>query len=362
MGTTNKKVYFELMRILSCGLVIFNHLKGYTLYQISSGSKQFFYMCLTMITRINVPIFFMISGALLLKKNEDIQFVIKKRILRVVILLLVFEGAIFTLNKYCALRDGLEYEYTFVKYIYGFFKRDIDGTVAYWYMYAYLGFLFALPFMQRIAKEFKKMDFIVIVALHFITSSLLPMLNILLVKANLPKLTLSTDFQVPFAFVKAFFYPLLGYYLEYHVDVTKFKAKHLISLIGLGITGIVLSNLCTLYEGRTTGKYTQNYVQLFDYLTAIVVFLIVKYLFVAKRPSLSSGKIGKVICFCGSLTLGIYLLEPFFKKLWFDKYNAWAEPLLPTLLVSIGWVVISMILGSLVTFVMKKIPGVKKLL
>ena len=88
---TSKKTYFEFMRIIACALVIFNHLRGYSLYGISSGLKQFLYMTLTMITRINVPLFFMISGALLLEKQEDIKIVFKKRVSRIVIIMLLFE-------------------------------------------------------------------------------------------------------------------------------------------------------------------------------------------------------------------------------------------------------------------------------
>ena len=76
--TTSKKVYFELIRIIAIGLVLFNHLSGYTLYQISSGPKQWVYMFFTMVTRINVPLFLMISGALLLRKDEEYPIVIKK--------------------------------------------------------------------------------------------------------------------------------------------------------------------------------------------------------------------------------------------------------------------------------------------
>ena len=78
--TNDKKIYFELMRVIAVGLVIFNHIDGYTLYQVSSGSAQWFYMFLTMITRINVPLFFMISGALLLRKQEEFPLVLKKRV------------------------------------------------------------------------------------------------------------------------------------------------------------------------------------------------------------------------------------------------------------------------------------------
>ena len=64
-----KKIYFEWMRILACGLVIFNHLEGYTLYKSSIGIKQGLYMLLTMITRINVPLFFYDFRNLTIKKR-----------------------------------------------------------------------------------------------------------------------------------------------------------------------------------------------------------------------------------------------------------------------------------------------------
>ena len=65
----DKKPYFEYMRIVAIALVIFNHLPGYNLYTISTGYKQAIYMTITMITRINVPLFLMISGALLLGRR-----------------------------------------------------------------------------------------------------------------------------------------------------------------------------------------------------------------------------------------------------------------------------------------------------
>lgn len=80
----NKKIYFEIMRIIACTLVLFNHLPGYMLFNKSSGLKQMGYMTLTMLTRINVPIFFMISGALLFGRSDDFISVQKKRTLRII--------------------------------------------------------------------------------------------------------------------------------------------------------------------------------------------------------------------------------------------------------------------------------------
>lgn len=52
-----KKTYYEWIRLIACFFVIFNHLKGYVLFMNASGVKQLFYMLLSVITKINVPLF-----------------------------------------------------------------------------------------------------------------------------------------------------------------------------------------------------------------------------------------------------------------------------------------------------------------
>lgn len=221
MIQNQKKIYFELMRILACGLVIFNHLKGYYLYSMSNGIKQFMYMCLTMITRVNVPLFFMISGALLLKKDENIILILKKRILRIALVLFLFEGIILTVYKLIAIISGQEFEYTIISYLNGVLGNNLSGTGAYWYLYAYLGFLFMLPFMQRVAKKFTKEEFIMLLIVHFVVDSFIPLWNVIGDMLGFQSVRLCSDFVVPFAFTKAFFYPLIGYYLEYNIDIRK---------------------------------------------------------------------------------------------------------------------------------------------
>ena len=64
----------------------------------------------------------------------------------------------------------------------------------------------------------------------------------------------------------------------------------------------------------------------------------------------------------GSMTLGIYLLDPFFKLFLYAKYQDIAEPVFPTLIVSMGWVLISMVLGGILTCILKKLPSIKELI
>ena len=359
----NKKIYFEIMRVIACALVIFNHLPGYLLFTIPGGSKQFLYMCLTMITRFNVPLFFMISGALLFQKNEDFLCVLRKRFSRIVALLIVFDLLLVLITKINSLSSGSEYNISIIDLLVGILKNTIPGSEPYWYLFSYLGILFILPFLQRAAKNITRVEMISLLILHFLVSSLFPLINILCTYKGVDiSVSIYGSFLVPFALEKPFFYTLLGYYLEYNVDVKKIKLPHICLLIISAVIGVVLSNVCTILDYRINGAYSQNYVQLFDYVTTIVAFILIKYIYIVKIEKRTGDRFNRIICFMGSMTLGIYMLDPCFKLIFYEKFNSWASSFLPTLIVSIGWIVISMVLGTICTAILKRIPVIKKII
>ena len=102
----NKRVYFDIMRVIACAQVIYGHKEGYLLFMSTTGWKQFVYMSLTMITRLCVPLFFMISGALLLPKDEDFPTAFKKRFLRTFAVLLFFSTLLFAAHRIHAVLTG----------------------------------------------------------------------------------------------------------------------------------------------------------------------------------------------------------------------------------------------------------------
>ncbi len=357
-----RKRYVDILRIVAIFLVIFNHLPGYTLYQNSSGVKQFIYMIITMVTRINVPMFFMISGALLLGKTETFSEILKKRVSRFVAVICIFGAGIYT--EYYIIRsviNDIEFEFSLKRYIRGMLEGNLDGCGSYWFIYAYLGFLFMLPFLQRIAKELTNWDFWGLVILHFLFYSLLPFVNILLDMIGYNKISITSSFLVPLATIQSVFYPLLGYYIDKKIDISKIKLSTMIKLAITALGGMLLSCFCTYYEKGQTGTYSQNYVQMFDYLTTIVIFLWVKYIFTQKTMILEHPK-AKIITKISSLTFGMYLLDPYIKSLIYQKYNLFAEALMPTLVVSLLWCVISMLVGGCITVVLTKLPILKKIL
>lgn len=355
-----KKVYFEFMRIIAVGLVIFNHLPGYTLYMSSEGIKQWLYMFFTMTTRINVPLFLMISGALLLGKEEDFEKVIKKRVFRFILIIFIFETGFVLLNYFLAICKSNQYSFSIKNYIYGIFAGNIE--ISYWYLYAYLGMLLMLPFMQRIAKKMNKQDFYVLLILQFILSSFIPILNFILNRVSIESIKISDDFSVPLATFRVLFYPLIGYYIDRNINVKTLKKKDILKMIIIAFAGIFVASICTYYEGKISGGYTQNYVQLFDYLITIIVFIIVKYMFTVLWPNLSYGKTASIICIVGSLTFGIYLLDPYFRAIFYETYAQFINKIIPKFVGSIGWCIISMFLCGIVTYILKKVPVLKKII
>lgn len=362
MYTVKRKAYLEIIRIVAVLLVIYNHLPGYHLYMVSSGMKQGITMFLAMLTRSNVPLFLMVSGTLLLSRTEDFIQVFKKRVIRICLTILIFECGIFLYHSLTALYYGGSNDLTIIYFLLGMISGTLQDTGSYWYLYAYLGMLLTLPFLQRIAKKMERQDFWALLILHFVFSSMIPIIEILLPLIGIDGFRLSYDFNVPFATMKILFYPLLGYYIDNIIDMQHFKRRHIFLINFAALIGIILSCLCTYYEGAKMGAYTQNYVQLFDYVTAIAIFVSVKYMTTVAFPKLVEGKLEKGFCLIGSLTFGIYLLDPLIKLFLYDAFEAWMEPLLPTLFVSIGWCLVSLVLGGFCAFILKKIPLLRKIM
>jgi surface polysaccharide O-acyltransferase-like enzyme len=319
-------------------------------------------MSISIIARINVPLFFMISGALLLPKNESYKKVFQKRIVRFIILLFGWMFIFYLAHKLRAVYLGEPYEFKISTYLYGTLNRSLDDTIPYWYFYSYLGFLCMLPFLQRMAKGMSKTDFYVLLGFHFLFTSFLPVINLIFQYFNLPQISIYSDFSIPLATTRSIFYPLIGYYLDQKVDMKEWKESKILRLIMLMIV-TVFSTIIVIYIDKCiNGAYSTNFIQLFDYMLAIYSFLLIKYFFEIKNTEIFSEKQINYICMAGSLTLGIYILDPLFKIFIYPYYESLLFPTFPVILISFLWVIISMFLGGFTTYLLKKIPVIKKLI
>ncbi len=166
MIKSKHKVYLDLLRILAIYLVLFSHtgLIGNKLYTTASNKAlQILYAMFDCFRTINNPLLFMISGALLLGKNENLDVIWRKRVLRFMVCLLLFSYVQAIWNYYCSPNVD---EFN----PWNIFKKLLSGPIRsqYWYLYSYISFLVMLPFLRNIAQQMNDVQFKYLLALTLI--------------------------------------------------------------------------------------------------------------------------------------------------------------------------------------------------
>lgn len=333
--------WIDFLRIFACMLVIFNHTNGYGLFLTTShrGGIRFIYLVIAMCVRCNVPLFFMISGALLLnRENEDIYSTWRHRIVPTFIILVVV-SAIY----YITTVDLKKYSFmTFCRLLF-------EGKVStpYWFLYSYIAYLVMSPYLKMIVCRMRSQDFKYFCAIHMIIWVSEPIINLFFQICGYEALIFKLE--VPIMSENMIFYPIIGGYLLNNETCLKNIARWSF----FAIIGNLIAIWCTIFSGNKFG-YSENFVQMFDWATAIVVFITSKYLF--ERYFLKMERYKKLLSFLASLTFGIYLIDPILRKPFWNIVNSITEPHMITLLASLVWVFFSMCVGGLITYWLKHIP------
>ena len=94
-----KRLDFEVLRLIAIFGVVFNHSqeRGFELYMVQNVSPVNYCasLLLGILCKISVPLFFMVSGGLLLHQEEPLSAVLKKRASRILIALILFSGILY---------------------------------------------------------------------------------------------------------------------------------------------------------------------------------------------------------------------------------------------------------------------------
>ena len=349
-----RKSYLDFLRILAAFLVMVHHSELAELYHTGGhGPRGIFVLsCVTCFVVINVPMFFLISGALLLGKEEPGRAVYGKRIGR--FLLLTFFASSFTYIFRC-------YSDFHVKnFFWGFFAGNMDVT--HWYLYAYLGFLVCVPFLRRAVRGMTHTDAIVLVCLRFLFGSLLPVLGYISNYKGYSEVPFSSAFSVPLATVDILFYPIMGYYLEEKLPWEKADWKWAALSFAVLVGGIAASAVVTCHALLQMGS-SGGYLRLFVYSTAMVTFVLTKYLFT--RPHAESRVrqgFETVLKTLSPLMLGVYILDPVLRPVVKPMLIGWMGNGVSPILTSLWYCVFGMAVYSGITWVLKKLPVLGKIL
>lgn len=335
-----KRIYIEVLRIIAAFLVIVNHTVNTIFLNIPISTTWYVSVACLYISKIAVPIFLMISGALLLSKRDTPKKYLT-RIIRCVIMIVLF-----TIINFAYIYRGQDVSFSL-------FLDSLFGCVtsAYWYLYLYLGILIMLPILQKLAQALLKKE----IQLFLVIS--------LVIGGGIPLLTVFTGLAVYPKFLSVLFSPylgimFLGYYIEKYVTITKSKAwvSSLIFSISILLQVLLTRYLYTLDQN--------NFMQLDDCtfltitLSAACIYMSVKYIFTSINIS---PTLCKIISYVGGLTLGIYLWGDMFIRILGPMYEHLKSQMYIMVAVLIFQICIYLC-GAVCTAVMKLIPYIKKLL
>lgn len=341
MGT-KRIVYYDLLNIAACFCVICLHC-NVMVHTYVPGENWMAALFVEVVCYWAVPIFFMLSGANLMRFRDryDVPTFFKKRFVKILIPFLAWSTIIYVV------RHGIEANsptFGIGEFLLLIPTNGIEAV--YWFFFPLFAVYLAMPVLSLLADHKRTLTYAVAVA--FILQSLCPLI------AGLFDLPWNTDLSLPVAGGYVI-YALTGYLLA----TTNISRKLRFALYGLGIASFALRYFYTLFGSVETGVLDAS---LFNYMLptalfpAVAVFLWFKHHDWKRMPNLERK--ASVIARISSCSFGIYLIH----KLILDDiiFRMLGVPINSILLRIIGPFILYGICLAIVLLI-KKIPVLKNL-
>lgn len=349
------KIEVDILRIIAIILVIYNHTStdGYAYFTTFfdktipgyTSAVYLIYMFISVLCKVAVPIFFMISGFLLLGKIETYSVIFKHRILKQVIVLVIISLLYYSIST--TIKD---------KSIAGFLEALYSGTIngSFWFLYAYISFLLLLPFLRKMVNNMEKKEYYYLVLLVIIFKTLIPVLQYLLfvdmVKINAyMSIGSFADYAV--------LYPLLGYGIaKYPLTLKQKKYLYISAMILIEIV-MILTSFNILLTKRVDEEIYAKFFPCCEMVSSLSVYSIITDL----SKKIKNEKIKSIIKTIGSCVFGVYLLHIIFLALLRPCFEG-MKNYLPVFLSIWIYILFIFLICAIITYLLKKIPGIRKLL
>lgn len=336
--------YLDLLNIIAIISVIAMHCNGivHGNPNIKAWNTSLIVEC---ICYFAVPIFFMISGANLMKYREryNTKEFFKKRCLKVLIPFIAWAIIMFIFKIFITKSISIETINTPIKFLNAFFSNKEEAT--YYFMFEILGIYLVMPLLSLLAKDEYKKTLWLIVGLYFVFNATLPNLFALV------GIKWYTGFGMPLSGYAI--YVILGYLLSKEELDNKWKI-----LIYVGaVFGILYRYITTFILSKSAGqviKTTWGYSSWHCMLLTVSVFIIIKDLKIEEINDTAKTIMAKI----AQCSFGIYLIHMIVKACYIKVFN----------INTLSWYfrtfgVLGIYIISLVgVMLMKKIPILRKIL
>ena len=289
MNKVGYKSHIDFIRIIAVLLVITNHIDiNYYFYHDTTSNITFLVsLFVTIMCLVDVPLFFMISGALLLPRDESLSYILKKRFSKIFAVLLIFSVFQYII---LSLRGRIENQGVF-----DFIKRFCAGDIQepYWFLYYYLGFLLVLPVLSTIAKTLKNELFIFLFIIRLVLDLLVPYITYVL------GIEINMHITEPLNIIGSnTIYFLAGYYIENRIEVNK---KNMCISLLVAIFALMISMTYIFYNYIEYGTINDEFISQLTFALTFLCYYMFKFFF-QKVDSVIIRKIA-------SCVFGVYLIE-----------------------------------------------------
>lgn len=340
---TNRILWIDLIRVFSIFSVVFLHSAAPILYKFETidFSDWMTGNIYDSMVRMAVPLFFMISGVLLLNsKEESLLTFFQKRFLKVVIPLIAWSFIYIIFKKY-----GANQDINIIKnMIYSFNRPEYYHL---WFLYAILGIYLFLPILKIFINNSSKNLQLYFIVLWVISVTIIPFIN------EMSDLPIKSYTPMMAGFIGYF---VLGYQLA-KIQITK-------RIFYISIFFIIVSTLITVYgtyylseKVNKFDNFFYGYRSISTLIQAISYFIFLKY--ISENILSKSIKTSKAIMTLSITSLGIYLIHPIYIKILTKlEISVWnGNPLVMIPIVAI----LTFLLSFLTIFIIQKIPIVKRI-
>lgn len=287
-----RELAFDILRVIAMCMVVVIHVSN--VYSRSFGiigNKSFLVsLGFNTIARVSVPIFLMISGALLLDRsfNKNKYF---KRIIKYIILITVWD-IIYLLWEYFYL--GITYDKLYMLLIEPY-------RAHLWFLYTIVTLYIIQPLLKIILEKSNKTIKVILLLIWFILSTL-----------SLVNYTIASIFTI-FSYIGFF---IIGKYLYNFIKNNNLK-KYNILLILLIIINISIS----IYLNYSYSlRYNSFYNLFFAYRSPFIIFSSVA-LFILVITNYKKEKLPKIIKKLSDVSLGVYLIHGIFLDITIKMFN-----------------------------------------
>ena len=338
-------LWIDLIKVFAIFSVLVLHIAAPILEQYNNISLSSWHIgnIYDSAVRMSVPLFFMISGVLLLNsKEENLNTFFKKRFLKVVIPLIVWTFLYILFRKYIQHQD--------INIFIQLFKGILSPRYFHlWFLYVIVGIYLILPLLKILINNSTTKMQIYFLLLWLYSFSIIPSIGEF-TGQNIPNYLPMMSSFIGFL--------VLGFLLE-KIKISK-KFFYISILLAIASTAIAI--LGTYYLTEKANKFIPffyHYSNIIIIIQASAYFIMMRYIaeeYISNMPKLKS------IIFTISFTsLGIYLIHPMILFLLREKMGIYAlnggNPTYTILLT----LFLTYILSFFTIYLIQKIPILKQI-